>query len=217
MANFKDFSYALSDLSDISEILPFIIWLLFAKKKMPFIILGVFFAVSGAIKIFTLVTAEVVINNMPAYHLLAFVEIMAFYCFYSVLIFKRVNPIIITVIFLLYAANTYYIQSLFTFNSLAWVANVFLILVTGLLYFFKIYKSEDYAISLEKRPDFIITTGWLIYASGSLFPYLLVTDIITGKPQGFFNNGWIYQNISNFLKNIIICYGLLLTKNECLN
>ncbi len=214
MVTFRDISYDISDISDVSEIFPFIIWFLFAKKGLPYSILGYFFLVFGSIKIFTLITAELGINNMPAFHILAFLEVAAVYSFYNQLALKRIDPWVIVSIFVLYAANSLYIQNISTFNSLAWIVNMFLIMYMGLNYFLRIYKNEEDMRPLDKRPDFVITAGWLIYAAGSLFPYLMVTDLFTGKPQGFFNNGWIFQNVANLIKNCLNCYGFWLTRAE---
>jgi len=82
----------------------------------------------------------------------------------------------------------------------------------GLLYLFRLYKNDEDYTPLENRPDFIVTVGWLIYASGSLFTYLMGTEILSGKPEGFFYNAWIFQSVSNLSKNIIVSYGLWLMR-----
>jgi len=64
---------------------------------------------------------------------------------------------------------------------------------------------------LQKRPDFIIMSGWLLYASGSLFTYLMASKILSGYAEGFFKNAWFFQSASNILKDIIISYGFWLT------
>jgi len=215
MITFRDITFAISDTSDVSEIFPFIAWMIFSRKGLPYSILGIYFLISGTVKIFTLVTAELRINNMPAYHLLSFLEIATVYSFYSMLTLKKINPWVITALFCLYAANSIFIQPVFTFNSLSWTTSMVLIVVIGMVYFYQIYKREEDTTSLGERPDFIITAAWLIYASGSLFTYLMGTDILSGNPDGFFKNAWIFQCISNILKNMIICYGFWLTSRAC--
>ncbi|MCZ4245108.1 hypothetical protein [Pedobacter punctiformis] len=179
---------------------------------MPYTLMGIFFMISAPLKLFTLITAELYINNMPVFHLLAFVEISMVYCFYCYLIQQRINYWGILVLLVFNGLNTLFIQSIYGFNSLAWTLNMILLIVMGLMYFFRLYKDDEDYTPLEQRPTFIIAAAWLIYASGSLFTYLMGTEILSGKPEGFFNNAWVFQSISNISKNLIISYGLWLTK-----
>lgn len=215
MAELKDIAFLISSTSDVSEVLPALFYLGFAQKKKPFSILGVFFVVSAIIKVFTLVTAELSIHNMPAYHLLAAIEIISVYCFYNLLVLKKIFFQGVAALFLIQVVNTAFFQEMWSFNSIAWTINMMLMIMMGLIFFFKIYKEDDGDRKpLENRPDFIITCGWLMYASGSLFTYLMGTEILSGKPEGFFKNAWIFQCFSNIIKNIIISYGFLLTKKN---
>ncbi|WP_316802947.1 hypothetical protein [Pedobacter nototheniae] len=154
-------------------------------------------------------------NSMPVYHLLAFIEISMVYCFYSYLIHQRINYWAIVVLFIFNSINSAFIQNIYIFNSVAWTLNMLLLIVMGLLYFYKLYQDDEDYTPLERRPAFIIAAAWLFYASGSLFTYLMGTEILSGKPEGFFNNAWVFQSVSNILKNIIISYGLLLTRLQC--
>jgi len=86
-----------------------------------------------------------------------------------------------------------------------------LIILAGLLYFLKVYRNETDMTPLGERPDFIITIGWLLYAAGSLFTYLMGSKILTGYAEGFFKNGWFFQTVSNISKDIIVGYGFWLT------
>lgn len=215
MVNFRDIVFSISTFSDVSEILPLYSWVRYGRKDMPFLLMGILFSISSVLKIYTLITAEYNINNMPAFHLLALVEINLLYCFYSYLIFKRIYRSGIVALTAIHLANTMLIQSVLTFNSLAWTFNILFLLIMGLFYFFKVYNDESDYRPLVQRPEFVITAGWLIYASGSLFTYLMGTAILSGKPEGFFNNAWIFQCLSNIAKNIIISYGLWLTRKTC--
>lgn len=150
------------------------------------------------------------IHNMPAFHILAFWEIVMLFVYYSKLVFKKVYIAGIAILLLLNAGSLFF-QALDTFNSYAWAINIMILIIMGILYLFKLYNTEDYT-PLEMRPDFIINSGWLIYASGSLFAYLMGTEILSGEPEGFFHNAWIFQCVSNLSKNIIVSYGLWLAK-----
>jgi hypothetical protein len=212
MDRFTTIVFSISSLSDLSEFLPLFAWLLYGRREMPYFVLGIFFFLSSFIKLATLVTAELSIHNMPAYHVLACIEIVMFFCFYSNLFFNKVKWWGVIILCMLNAANTIFLQDITTFNSIAWTVNMIVLLGLGLTYLFQIYKRENDYTPLEKRPDFIITAGLLIYASGSLFTYLMGTEILSGKPQGFFHNAWLFHCIANISKNFIVSYGLWLTK-----
>jgi hypothetical protein len=215
MATFREITFAVSDTSDVSEIIPFGFWLYFSRKNKAYYTLGLFFLLSGSIKLATLVTAILHIYNMPAYHLLAFLEVSFVYSFYRRLTQRRVQFRFIGLLLILYAANTLVQDIHQTFNSNTWTLTTLLILYMGLDYFYRIYLQEDDDTPLEKRPDFVITAAWLIYAAGSLFTYLMGTDILSGTPDGFFKNAWFFQCVSNIIKNAMICYGFYLTKLTC--
>ena len=141
-------------------------------------------------------------------------EVAAVYIFYRQSSASKPNPILLATLFCIYAANTMLQNLDAQFNSNTWTLTVLIILFMGLSFFYQIYKNED-NITLKKMPQFIITCGWLIYASGSLFTYLMGTDILSGKPEGFFNNAWIFQCLSNLIKNLIISYGFYLSSPLC--
>lgn len=152
---------------------------------------------------------------MPAYHLLAALEIISVYCFYNLLVLKKIFYQGVFALFVIQLVNTVFFQDIWAFNSIAWTINMMVIIMMGLIFFYKVYKEEDgERLPLESRPDFIITCGWLMYAAGSLFTYLMGTEILSGNPEGFFKNAWVFQSVSNILKNVIIAYGFLLTRKN---
>lgn len=215
MATIRDITFAISDTSDVSEIFPFLVWAAFGRKGYPYSILGVYFLVSGLVTIYTLISAEKGQNNMIAYHFLAFWEIVMVYIFYTGLHLHKVRKSIILILIFFYAANSLFFRSVLAFNPETWTLSTILVIFIGLTHYYRIYKNDDDLTALETRPDFVITAGWLIYSSGSLFNFLMGTDILTGNPDGFFKNAWIFECISNILKNILMCYGFWLTKREC--
>jgi hypothetical protein len=214
MTSFRDIVFTISSISDVSEILPVIIWILFAKKQRPYLFLGVFFILCFLIKVYTLITAEMHQNNMPAFHLLALLEVLTVYSFYCQLIYGKTFKLGIIALIFFHIANSIFFQNIWTFNSACWTADMLIIITAGLFYFYTLYKNDDDYTPLENRPDFLITIGWLIYASGSLFTYLMATDILSGYAEGFFKNGWFFQTVSNILKNVIVSYGFWLTRKK---
>ena len=160
----------------------------------------------------SLITAELHITNMPAFHIMACWEIIMVYLFYVELLRAPLFRWGIILLTGLCIADTIYFEDIKTFNALAWSMDMIMIITIGMLYFYRLYQKDDKPIPLMKRPDFIITVGLLIYASGSLFPYLLANRILTGSAEGFFKNAWFFQAVSNISKNFIVSYGFLLMR-----
>ncbi len=211
MASFRDIDFALADVSDVSAVLPLTVWLFFAKKQGPYLIHGVFFCLFFAVNLYTLVTAELGQNNLPAYHLLALLQVEAVYIFFCQLAYQRIYWSGVIGLIIFHMANAIFYESIWTFNSLAWTIDMIIMIIVGLSYFLKLYNNEANYTPLQGRPDFTITAGWLLYASGSLFTYLMGTKILSGYAEGFFKNAWLLQSVSNILKDIIISYGFWLT------
>ncbi len=205
---FTTISKSVSAFSDLSEILPLIFRLKFAQKKEIYFLLGLFFIISAPLKLISLITAILIINNMPLYTFMAISEGILVYFFFSKLLFNKVHNWPILIIVLFHLLCIVFSQSIFEFNSYSWTFDMLIILLLGISNLFKLYSNDKIQTSLEGHPEFIITAGWLIYASGSMFTYLMGTSILSGKAGGFYHNAWIFQCVSNILKNIIICYGI---------
>jgi hypothetical protein len=187
---------------------PAIVWFIFVRKNSIYRILGVFFTVSAVLKISTIITAKTGVHNMPLYHLLALTEVMMVSCFYTRLMSGKINRQAALLLMVINLFSSLFIQKPSEFNSLAWTLNMMVIIGLGITYLFRMYNDDQDVSPLEKRPDFMITAGWLLYAAGSLFTYLLGTSILSGKAEGFFHNAWIFQCVSNLIKNCLISYGL---------
>ncbi|MCD8739833.1 hypothetical protein LT679_04400 [Mucilaginibacter roseus] len=151
---------------------------------------------------------------MPAYHVLAYLEAAFLWVYYNQLADKKVPYAGLLVLLLLYSANVYLQDINYTFNSNTWTCTVMLIMLLGIGHFRNIYHSEI-TVPLVRQPEFFITAGWLIYAGGSLFSYLMGTDILSGTPDGFFTNAWIFQCFANIIKNGLIAYGLAISGITC--
>ncbi len=215
MLTYRQISFTVSNFSDISEIIPFLIWAVWGAKNRPYRTLGLFFLLSGIIKLGTLITAIMYVHNMPAYHLLAFLEIAFVWSYYRQLKGKKPPYIGLFFVLLLFWANIFLQNINTTFNSNTWTFTVLVILALGLNHFKDIYQN-DIISPLSRQPEFFITAGWLIYAGGSLFSYLMGTDILSGHADGFFQNAWIFQCFANIIKNGLVAYGLLLSGKICL-
>jgi len=214
MSSIGDVIIKISNISDFSDALPFVAWVWFGNMRKPYRILGLFFLFCFVIRSYTFVTAEKHFNNMPAYHLLALVEISAVYCFYCELVYGKVFTWGLILLIIFHLANTIFYQEIHSFNSVAWTADMILIITIGLSYFVELYKNENDFTPLQTRPDFVITVGWLLYASGSLFTYLMGSEVLSRYAKGLLKDEWFFQIISNISKDVIISYGFWLTRKK---
>ncbi len=149
---------------------------------------------------------------MPAFHLLAVIELVCIFLFYdqilSPLHSRRhwlVLLLLLNMIYLLLWGNLY------VFNPIAWSMNTVVFIFLGFAYYYQLYQKGD-GIQIEKDPLFFINASFLIYASGSFFTYLFGKEILGGERTDFFHNAWIIQSIASLVKNLILVYGLWLYK-----
>ncbi len=210
--NLEAFAILVSNASEISELIPCLIYFRFAFNRQPYKILGYYFVLSAAIKIYTLITAEMKIHNMPAYHLLAIIEAVLLYSFYARIIYNT-GPRLWVIIILILASllDSFFIESIYQFNSIGWTFCIFFLLCLALGYLYKLYDDLENT-QLSSHPLFIINTGFMIYFAGSLFTYIFGWEILSKEARGFFHNAWIIQCFSNIGKNIIVSYGLWLAR-----
>lgn len=149
---------------------------------------------------------------MPVYHALAAIELTFLFIFYDRRMYRNHSQI--RWLWLLLALNvvdTLFLEGIYSFNSLSWSVNTCVLLVLGLLYYYYLYQRAE-EIAIEKYPDFYITAGFLIYAAGSLFTYLLAWKFLSRPVPSFFQIGWIIHSVANIIKNIAVAYGLWLVK-----
>lgn len=207
----KDLNILLSNISETSELVPLFLSF-FVLRKPPYQIVGWFFIIAAPLKIISMITAMLVINNMIVFHVLALVEVLVLYCFYSRIIFnKPPNVGVIIGLVLINLTNTLFNEGILDFNSTAWAIDILFLLFLGLRYMYKVYDDLE-IIQLSKSPRFIINTGLMIYFSGSLFTYILGSKILSKESPDFYNNAWIIQSMANTCKNIVISYGLWLAR-----
>lgn len=211
--DFKEINLFVSDISDCSEIIPWLVAIVFARKKPLFNILKWFFLVSSIVKITTLFLAKDKINNMPLFHWLAIWEVGCLYIFYNKFLFDKTYWWGLFVIVAFNISNTIFNEGLFEFNSFGWAVNTFISLCFGLATFYKLYNSSS-PIAPERSPVFIVNSGFMIYFSGALFTYILGTEILSADAKDFFHNSWIIQSISNIMKNVIVAIGVWLSGKD---
>lgn len=145
------------------------------------------------------------LNNMPLYHLLAWIEFIFLFFFYRGLM----TGLPLAILFLVIGFNIYdslFLEDIHAFNSIGWSVNTFVLMIIGLVCLYQLYRdAEDYS---AMHSIFIIHCGLLIYFAGSLFTYLLGWYILSQDAVGFFHNGWLIQCAANILRNFIVSYGI---------
>jgi len=211
---FSSIAYRVSDISDIAEILPFFFWLRSKDRREPFLILAMYFLSSGTLSLYGLLTAKAFIYNMHLYHIWAVIQAICIYMFYRSLWGKTFNFWFVLSVFVVYLSSSLWFQKIDSMNSLCWTVNTILIIYLGTTHFYKLYHDDSITGALAKRPDFIITAGWLVYAAGSLFTYLMGRDILVEKAEGFFRNAWMFQSVSNIIKTGASCYAFWLLRGK---
>jgi uncharacterized membrane protein len=106
-----------------------------------------------------LITSEMGIFNMPAYHLLAAVEVILLYEFYARITYSKGPRRWVTVLLvILFLFNSVFIEPLEQFNSFAWTFGILFLLCLGLSYLYKLYDDLE-NIHLPTHPLFVINTG----------------------------------------------------------
>ncbi|PKK37413.1 hypothetical protein BWI96_05965 [Siphonobacter sp. SORGH_AS_0500] len=205
--NLQTWTLIISTLSDLSDGLPFALFLSFYKYSS----LRIYFGGAFIIKLLTIVMIFGFgsRNTHPFYHVLALFEFSCLFLFYAgQLQWSRWQTFLPLVsILLLDVGFSLFLQNIFTFNSYAWSINTLILLIVSIRYLYYLYeKVED--VPLEEVEGFIINSGFLIYFAGSLFTYLLGFNILSGQATGWFGNGWLFQSVANLIKNLVISYGL---------
>jgi len=197
--------------SDLSDLAPCLMYYLTGCPR-KYRVLFIFLCSISALKILTILTALLGINNMPIYHVLSFTELVFMFLFYMDLLDKKHSNIMRATLWALIVFNlvdTLVIGGIYSFNSISWSLNTSALIVLGMAYFYHLYE-ETSEIIIERHTDFYINSAFLIYASGSLFTYLLAWKILSQPAQSFFHSGWIVHSLSNLTKSMMITYGLWL-------
>lgn len=219
--NLFEWNVILSHVSDLSDWLPFIVWILLEnKKKNQYKLLGAYFFLLGFFKSTTLILLLIKgqYNTMPFYHAMAIGEVSLLFLFLTREIFNRdkIQLFVLAFILALNIVNTFLFQSFNEFNSNAWALNTIVLIGFGLYSLLQLFKKSE-SVELEKSDEFIITAGLLLYFSGSLFLYIVSSEVLSKEASGFFHNAWIIRSSSDIIKSIILTYGLWVACSNKMN
>ncbi|MDR7132556.1 hypothetical protein J2X69_004929 [Algoriphagus sp. 4150] len=211
-----DWNIILSHISDLSDWLPFFIFISLPKKvREEYNLLGAYLFTLGSLKTITLIllTIKGTFNTMPFYHLMAIVEATFLFLFITrdFGLKKGSKPLIVSLLLALNLYNTLSFQGILEFNSNAWAMNTIILIGLGLSSLVLLFNDIE-NIVLGKSPRFIILTGLLLYFSGSLFLYIVSSEVLSKEAKGFFHNAWIIRSIADIIKSIILTYGLWIAR-----
>lgn len=206
----------LSYISDLADWFPLIVYMtLDQQKRRSYHLLGAYLFINSILKTSTFIILNVVlVNTLPVYHVLALSEFFFLFLFFSqALGWQKWKWLVVFVIISLNIGNTIFLQPVHEFNSYSWAANSLVLVAMGLLVLYRIYVDmED--VSLHHYPLFIITSAVLIYLAGSLFTYILGSDILSKEAKSVFHNAWIIRSISDIVKSILLLAGLWVLKRN---
>ncbi|WP_430410091.1 hypothetical protein [Kordia sp.] len=122
------------------------------------------------------------LNNLPVYHIYTIIEFLCIIYIYKdalhTLFPQRVFTIIAVVFTAFCIINTFYFQSIFTFNSNATTMLGVLVIFLSISYFYTLLKEIKYT-SLERNPMFWGNAGFLIYFSSNLLLFFISNSIST--------------------------------------
>lgn len=185
------------------------------QKRRSYYLLGAYLLINSILKTSTFIVLNIeLVNTLPVYHFLALSEFFFLFLFFSqALRWRNWKWLFVSFIVLLNIGNTIFLQPMYEFNSYAWAANSLVLVAMGLFVLYRIYVDiED--VSLNHYPLFIITSAVLIYLAGSLFTYILGSDILSKEAKSVFHNAWIIRSISDITKSTLLVAGLWVLKRN---
>jgi hypothetical protein len=209
----RDFTVFIADFSDYATAATGIFVYLFTYGKPKYYWLSAFLLITGALRITSLILADYDIYNMPVYHLMGCVELICVYAIYRRKGIDRFWDLSMLGIVITYILNSLFIQSLFEVNNLALALSQLFILILGFHFLAGIYQQSEVPF-IGKYPFFYINAGFLVYAAGTFFVYLLSSKILGHRATSFFHNTWILEAVFNLFKLSLICTGVIYTKRE---
>ncbi len=151
-------------------------------------------------------------NNLPLFHLFTFIEFIAISVMYY-LIFKssrtlRTLVVILSISFLLFSIiNLFKWEDIYVFNSNQRFAE-FIVLLTYFLLFFRIALKGTFNLPLVQHPYFILTLGYFIYFTGTIFLFLNANNFIALDIVNY----WMIHAILSIFLNVI--YFIVLWKGS---
>lgn len=166
--------------------------------------------ITSLIEVTAVILGKYGIVNLPLLHLytpieFALLSLVFYYHFDGDSLLRQVIKILIIAFSIFAVYNSFYLQSIYTFNTYARTLSSILLIIYVFCYFYSIMAQLQVKY-LEKEPMFWISVGILIYCSANLFLFIY-SNIILDK-ENLLYVMWISHAIFNILKNITYAIAL---------
>ena len=192
----------ISYISVFSPLIPLILVIGKRPSIYQWIIL-LFVALSFSADLLSMLYINIVYrNNMTFLHVYGLLEGLVLIWFFSKVIeAPKIRFLILGIVFsFVYVLNSLHLEY-GVFNALGRFLQSTILIILSINLFYQFYKKEE-DIILESSPLFWFNAAILVYFSGAFFSFLLA-KLITLNAQM-----WIFHNISNILKNLLIGVGV---------
>jgi len=179
------FNLIVSYLSEITELIPCIVYLKFTYNKPPYNFLGYYFILNASIKTGTVISAAMASTTCLHIILLAIIEVVFLYSFYAKIIYNsRPHGLVILVLILLSVVNSVFIENINHFNSIGWTFSVVFLLCLALRYLYKLYDDLE-NIQLGSHPLSLSIRVFNLFYGISFYLHFR-WEILSKEARGFF-------------------------------
>lgn len=146
-------------------------------------------------------------NNHHLLQVYGLLEAGILLVFFYKILDNKVLPLVSGLIFFpLYILDVIFLSTE-SFNTLGRSVECLVMIFLSISQFYQFYKKEE-EIFIDRSPLFWFTVAIFIYFSGAFFTFILSSYILQGAPL------WIFHNLSNIFKNILIGIGLWKVKMD---
>lgn len=193
-----------------------LIWLIrYRQLPSALQVLGCFLAIDLAIELLAGYLSSKRTNNLPLLHLLTFCEFIFFSFFYYHLIrtlslHKRQFFVFISLVVAFLVVNSAFIQSIYSFNSIAKGLVHLILIIYAIWYFYQLSSLGPDDANTAGRPLRLINSAVLLYYSGSLFIFMF-TNFIQANDLRMHRGFWAFNAGLNVVFQLLVLIGLWLT------
>ena len=203
----------IDDLSALSILIPLILaGILFRHLNKTLKRLSVFIVFSALTELMTAIYFELGWNNYWISHVYAFVQIPLFAWIFSSFIagFKKKLIFFSACTYILFSiVNLLFWEDLTEFNSNQRYFAAFVIVLYCSLYFIQVF-SEAEVLQIERESNFWISSSILVYTAGTLFLFILISELMDHSGE----DHWKLNCILNIILNLGLTTSLWLGKTK---
>jgi hypothetical protein len=197
-----DFLYIITEVSKLSSILLFFFGIIYYKKlNKPFKWLVCFFGLFVFFEYFNTEFRKIYGTNTPLLHLFTPIEFSIFFIvfgqYFRLNFFK--NLIIITAFWGLAFLDAFYINNLYTHNTVARPTESIILMIASFYYFYLNLSNQNKTAIIYKEAMFWFATGILIYFSINFYMFLMVSQLV--PPIALFSID--IHSIVNIIANLL--------------